>query len=319
MNKAERVVCFFDINMSAFSKQFSLPNPLSVRRAFELIGEIDEAERVRIIAKGMVKFYVPSFVFDQEKNLIYMLVNRSDKTIADPVFSIPEKSKRRVAKKAIEEGQDFSAHIVIKLPDDDMDSALLLLEYCPKINIVAVTRLFNTLLKFAKSNSPQDYVQPHPDGSIDSSGNSRMINVTHKFDSQGHVSDELKIDLNKGKVDFLELITEKDHCKPFDERDYIKEKHKSLFLTLDENKNIADKFNWIKRVLNNQKSAYDYARIKFKTCENISRNVKTNLDLNMTVENVYLKKAKLAGFTEELQSSYEKCSQTILEKMIPLL
>jgi hypothetical protein len=312
MKKAERLVYFYDMSMAAFSRTFEAPASISVRRAFELMEMVPKDQRIRESAKGQQTLYVVDW--EVQDGLLCILVSQSDKTMSDPVFTVPKENKRRTAEKEDKEGQDFSVHIVVKLPDNDLDSALLIVEQCSGLGVFVVQRLFNQILKDAKVFSPEDYEQFHPDGAIDDKGLPKKLNVVHKCEFQGHLSDELKDDLNHGKVQAIELITDKDRYASFDEAGYIKEKCKTLVLTLkDEEHPIEDKYDRIVKVFKQQHDQYDHAKIKFKTPEGIDRTVDMNTAEGLA--QAYVKKAKLEGFQVDLKSSYENFCPAILDKM----
>ncbi len=312
MKKAERLVYFYDMNMTAFSRTFDAPKSISVRRAFQLMEMIPKDQRIKESLKGQQTLYLADW--EVQDDLLCILVSKSDKTISDPVFTVPKEKKRRTAEKEKEEGQDFSVHIVVELAKNDQDSALIAIEQCAGLGVFVVQRLFNKILKDAKELSPDDYEQLHPDGAVDENGKPKKINVVHKCEFQGHLSDELKYDLNHGKIQAIELITEKDRYTNFDEAGYIKEKCKTLVLTLrDEEHPIKDKYDRIVQVFKKQQKEYDHAKIKFKTPEGIPRTV----DMSTTegIAQAYVKKAKLDNFEVELKSSYEKFCPAILNKM----
>ena len=273
---------------------------------------VPKDQRIKESAKGQQILYVADW--EVQDNLLCMLVSKSDKSISDPVFTVPKEKKRRTAEKDEKEGQDFSVHLVVKLPENDQDSALVVIEHCAGLGIFVLDRLFNQILKDAKDLAPNDYEQFHPDGAMGDDGQPKKIKVVHKCEFQGHISDELKDDLNRGKVQAIELITEKDRYTIFDEAGYIKEKCKTLVLTLkDEEHPLKDKYDRILKVFNQQKDNYGHAKIKFKTPEDIDRTV--DMDTAKGLAQAYVKKAKLDGFDVDLKSSYENFCPQILGRM----
>lgn len=238
--------------------------------------------------------------------------------MSDPVFTIPAEGKRRTAEKLEEEGQDFSVHVLIQLPVDDLNPALVLVEYCAGLGMHVVRRLLNQILRDAKNLAPSEFEQFHPDGSVDEKGLPKKYNVTFSCDFEGHVSDDLKSDLDNGKIQSIELITEKEQHSNIDEDGYIKEKCKTLVLTLKDSENpVRDKFDRIKKVFKRKKDDYSRARIKFKTPEGIDRTVEMDTD-DASVYG-YVRKAKLDGFSVDLKSSYAEFCDEILGKMTELL
>jgi hypothetical protein len=109
MKKTERLVFYYDLSIRAESRTFEAPKPISVRKAFQLMELVPIENRLKETSKGREQLYVSDWKW--EGDIISILVNKSDKGISDPVFTIPQKKQRRTAEKQEEEGQDFSVHI----------------------------------------------------------------------------------------------------------------------------------------------------------------------------------------------------------------
>ncbi|PUA19154.1 hypothetical protein [Glaciimonas sp. PCH181] len=316
MKKTERLVFYYDLSIVAESRTFKAPKPISVRKAFELMEHVPIEQRIKLMSKGREELYVSDWKWDGD--IISILVNKSDKGMSDPVFTIPKEKKRRTAEKLDQEGQDFSVHVVVQLPQDELHPALVLVEYCTGLGIFVVQKGLNQILHDAKSLVPQDFEQFHPDGADDDNGRPKKYNVVFKCEFDGHISDDLKYDLDNGKIQSIELITEKEKYTNIDEDGYIQEKCKTLVLTLkDQDKPVRDKFNRLKVLFTNKKDDYSRARIKFKTPTGVDRTVE--MDTNDASAQGYVKKEKLDDFQFDLKSSYEKFCEVILEKMKALL
>jgi len=311
MKKRERVVFFYDVNIAASCRNFEAPQTISVKRAFELMELVPQDQRIKKFSKGNENLYVSAWVPDG--NLIKILINKSDKTLSDPVFTSPEEKKRRVVEKEKNEGQDFSVHVVIKLPEADTLDALMLIEHCPGLSANTVVRLFDQILIDAKKIAPTSFEQNHPDGSFDDSGNPKKLKRTFKCEIQGHISDELRNDIDNGKIHHIELISEKEQFTPFDDIGYIREKCKTLVLDVDDGKPVFKKFGKIADILKKKKDDYSKARIKFKTQAGIERHVE--LDTAQCLAEAYVRKERLDNFSIDLDSSYEKFCDEIMTEM----
>lgn len=314
MKKTERLVFYYDLSIRAESRTFEAPKPISVRKAFQLMELVPMEKRLKEVSKGREQFYVSDWKW--EGDIISILLNKSDKGISDPVFTIPPKKQRRTAEKHEEEGQDFSVHIVVQLPQDNQQAALVLIENCAGLGVFAVQRLLNQILHDAKQLKPLDYEQFHPDGAIDDKGKPKKYNVDFKCEFEGHISDDFKYDLDNGKIQSIELITEKEKYTNIDEDGYIQEKCKTLVLTLKD-EGVKGKFNKIKDVFIKKKDDYSRARIKFKTPTGVDRTVV--MDTNDVSAQGYVKKEKLDDFEFDLKSSYDKFCDALLERMKDLL
>lgn len=274
---------------------------------------VPKEQRLKELSKGRELLYVADWDWPEGEDAISILVNKSDKSISDPVFTIPREKKRRTAEKEDKEGQDFSIHMVVRLPENDLSPALVIFEYCPGLTAFTVQKLLNGILKDAKKLSPAKFEQIHPDGSLDEKGKPKKYNVTFKCDLDGHVSDALKSDLDNGKLHSIELITDREQHTPFDEDGFIVEKCKTLVLIPQDDAGIVNKFSRLKKVFNNQKDDYNKARIKFKSPEGLDRTIE--MDTENGLANAYVKKGKLDGFGVDLKSSYDCFHEPTLEKI----
>lgn len=316
MKKTERLIFYYDLNIDADSRTFKAPKPISVRKAFELMELVPKEQRIKQMSKGREELYVSDWKWDGD--IISILVNKSDKGMSDPVFTIPKEMKRRTAEKQDQEGQDFSVHVLIQLPQDALQPALVLIEFCSGLGVFVVQKLLNQILYDTKKLVPQEFEQVHPDGSVDNNGKPKKYNVAFKCMFDGHISEDLKYDLDNGKIQSIELITEKEKYTNIDEDGYIQEKCKTLVLSLkDEDKSIKDKFNILKKVFTEKKDDYSRARIKFKTPTGVDRTVE--MDTNDASAQGYVKKEKLDDFDFDLKSSYDEFCDAILGKMKELL
>jgi hypothetical protein len=134
----------------------------------------------------------------------------------------------------------------------------------------------------------------------------------------GHISDDLKHDLDHGKLHSIELITEKEQHTLFDEDGYIEEKCKTLVLIpKDDDAGIVNKFSRVKKIFTGQKDNYSKAKIKFKTPTGLERTVE--MDTVEGLAQAYVKKEKLDGFEFDLKSSYEQFNEPTLTKIKELL
>lgn len=316
MKKTERLVFYYDLSISANSRTFEAPKPISVREAFKLMQLVPQDQMLKEMSKGKEFLYVSDWNWTGD--IISILINKSDKGMSDPVFTVPKLKKRRTAKKEEEEGQDFSVHLVIQLPQNDFEPTLVLIEHCTGLGVSTIKKLLNQLLVDAKKLSPNNFEQLHPDGAFDKNGKPKKYQVVFQCELDGHISDDLKYDLDHGKIQSIELITDKEQFTPFDADGYIKEKCKTLVLTLkDEDHPLQDKYDRIVNVFKTNKDDYSQAKIKFKTATGVGRTV--NMDTAEGLAQAYVKKEKLDGFEFDLKSSYEQFSDPILGKMKDLL
>ena len=316
MKKRERMVYFYDVVITAASQTCATPSPITVSRALEIIKKLPVEQRSQAYSYGRQNFYIADWD-DSQPGYLSLLINKSDQEISDPVFSVPAKKARRIVEKEDDEGQDFSVHVLIKLPEDATQPALALVEACNGMGITLLQRFMSKLIDNAKPLTAEAFVQNHPDGSIDDNGQPKKCNVKFYFRFDGHISDELLDDLNAGKIQSIELITDKEKETPFDEEGYIVEKTKSVMLqTLDEKHKIANKGKKIFDLIAKRKTDYSKARIKFVTNTGVPRTV--DVDAENEANNKYIKRERLVDFEADLKGSYDKLHGELVSQMMKL-
>ena len=97
MKKKERLVFYYDLSISVSSRVFSAPKSISVKKAFELMQLVPLEQRIKEFSKGHELLYVSDWEWTD--STISILINKSDKEMSDPVFTIPKENKRRTAEK----------------------------------------------------------------------------------------------------------------------------------------------------------------------------------------------------------------------------
>lgn len=311
MSKSERRILFYDLKSTAGSRTFDSPTPLAVDRLFKLMELVPIDDRRLELSKKTQTIYVSKWKLAGDD--IHILVNRSDQTIPDPIFSVPATNSRRTVEKEGDEGQDFSAHILIRLPSLATDPALMLIEQCPGLSAELIGKLFKAILKLARDLSPTDYVQQHPDGSLDEHGKPRTYNLRFGFTVDGHISPDFAADLNRGRIHSIELITHRKLNTPFDTDGYFTEDMRTVKLVLDSGSVVKNIANSVMSVVQQNKQTYDEAKVRFTAPDGeLERTV--ILDTNGVPDN-YVKKEIISGFDTELKSSYEDFNKEILDKM----
>lgn len=314
MKKSERMVLFYDLVPLASSRTFDAPAPLSVRRVIKLLEMVPKDLRVLRRAKGANTIYLNDI--EVTGKFAKILINKSDKRIPDPVFTDPSKKARRRVGKHADEGQDFSAHVVIRFPDDDAYPALMLVEQVAGISISVVVDLLRKTLKAARFVSPGDFLQVHPDGSIDSKGAPKQYRVTHSVEAEGHPSDTFTSDLNAGEVQYVEL-TSRRHKGGFDTTGYFVEDREMIVLkpsiSIKRPQNLT---KHVMSVVTGKKKDYTKARIKFKLANGEPRHV--DVDLDDELPEKYVKRMMIGSFAADLESSYDNLHPELVNKMVYL-
>ena len=318
MKKTERQVLWYDIRIKATSKTIEAPKPIEIKKAFKIIEKLENRERYVDSSDKQEHYYISDWKSKNETALI-ILINKSDKSVADPIFFDVSSRERREVTKTLTEGQDYSSHILIKFDDKNKFEATMLLEYCPGFGGATMIKYtLNQLMKKAKSHSPSEFTKNHPDGSLEENGEIRKYSVNYSFILDGHPSDSFIQDLEEGELKGLDLITKENISPGFDEDSYLQEDRVTLLVKPKKDASRKKKlYDIIKDYLRKRQDKYEYAKIRFTGPDGIHRTV--NLQREDDKSSIYIKKSIIDEFSEDLKSSYEKVQQEIADKMEKLL
>lgn len=272
---------------------------------------------------GAINFYCSDF---QIKNDRYeFLINVSNSTLSDPVFSGKQNRRktRRIIQKnvTLNEGLDFSSHVIIQLPSsdiNDLNEALILIECIDGLHINNIIKFFNYCLKKVQNSNLSEFQQLDPSGGIDASGNPLVINVDYKLEHRINPTPDIIAMINSSSVKNLILIDDRTINTPLDERGYFTESEKSLNVSVSEQLNKSlNKWQSIKNFIFRQKRDYQHARIILRQDENkpIKKiDVETSGDFTNAISQSFYIKTSV-----DLLSSYEKFCEPILIEMRKLL
>jgi hypothetical protein len=316
MKKNERIVQYYDVSISARSRTFDAPEAISVKRALDILDSIPMEQRATRRGRGTQTFYISAW--RKEGRSVLILINKSDQGIADPVFTIPIRGSRRTAAKRQEEGQDFSAHVLIKPNPDPLQPALMLVEQCPGLSGMTIGNLLSTFMRTAARLTPENFVQIHPDGSVDENGKPATYNVRFKFEVLGHPSEDFVNDLNRGALSSLELITSRVKGGAIDDSHYLVQSRASVVLKVSPQiQRPADLAGHVLDLITNKQKDYSTARLTFKI-PNSQREQSVEIDAETGIPEKYIKRMVMNNFALPLEGSYANFNEEVVRRLLVL-
>ena len=312
MKKNERLILFFDLEITAESKDDLSPKPLSIKEAFGILERIPKENRIKYTSNEREALYISEI--RQENETIAVLINKSDTTIADPVLSNPKIKERRIVSKTPNEGQDYSSHILLITNENDPSQALALVESCQGLGPSTIKLALESIIKNAESTEPENFKRVHPNGEVDKNGNLRKYKIRHVFNFKAHPSEQFKHDINNGTIHSIELISRRINNQSFDTEGHFHEESNTLRIKPANKRSLIGRaFSPLSKMLESKSNDYDQARIRFKTPEGLERTISYDLHTPSSLE--YVKKEIINNFQEDLKSSYDTIHPTIKKKM----
>lgn len=316
MKPTERNIYFYDLLPKAGSPTLENPKPLSLEKMLELLGGLTDAQRKQSRSNSQRTYAVSDW--KSHGNRVAFLFRMSDRSIADPFFSDLDADARRKAQKILREGHDFSSHILIELPANPVDPAVMLMERTPGITLPRVMVVLKLLLRKARPSAKNLFLQPSVDGALDDDGNPILHKINYWIDAEGHISQKLADDLNHGAISQVELITNRHREEPFDHDAYLVNDEEVITLKVNKKyKGLKDKFKKVTQIFEDRKGEYEKARIKFTTATGTAGLIKWDADYGISDQ--YLRKEIIRNIDPPMESSYASCRDDVLTRMSLLL
>ena len=323
-NKNRRRIAMFDLEAVTSSRKSDNPNRIGVQKTLDLLQKIPKDDWILTLWDSQVTFYCSDFKIEHLNNVIIyeFLLNISNRTLSDPIFTgqnRPGRTRRIIIKNLNDlEGKDVSIHVIIKLPENPLDTALMLVEAANGLTISNIVKFFNKVIKKnVKDKFPDEFKQTDPSGACDTKGNPLLINVDYKFEYRVHANQDFIDMINHGRVKNIFLIDEREYQTPLDQNGYFTEKRKVLEVSASGLDGIKSKWDKIKNLFSSKKSQYGSAKIVLGADENRpEKNIDFDISGSLTHiigQNFYI------NSDVELLSSYEKFCDPILSEMKKLI
>ena len=230
----ERLITFFDLKLSAYAnsggQKYDIA-PVSLNTLVVQIEAMKAAGQCPRSGRGSAEtLYLADIQVDTGRTKVALLINRSDKDASDTVYSDPAANIVRSFPKLGDEGNDFSAHVVIKLIQTG-NSYLTILEVAPGLASGRVCSFLNFLFKFCVRINTSAFKVPHPNASTDRQGRAIAVTAYQKAALLGHPSQDFVNTLNSGILESIELIDTRKVGLNWDTSGHTKEIARAIFLS----------------------------------------------------------------------------------------
>lgn len=259
-------------------------------------------------------WHIADIEFAPDQSSVCILVNRSDKLGADPAISDPGTGHFAVTPKINDQGNAFSAHVVIKLAPTTDATYIALIEDALGIGSGDIAMLLKLVTKAAAKLDREFFMCNDPSGDP---ALRRFTEYTYAF--QAHPSDQFEQELNSGKLSGIELIELFPLPVEFDGIAGTREKKKVTHLTMEDAPvPLFDRLQEIGRAARGQNVGQ--LRVIFKDTANFYRTV--DLDtatMDLVNEDRFVKKAKLEGFAQKLSTGYKSINPETFAKIRVLI
>jgi hypothetical protein len=310
---------FFDLRLTAYANSGGAKYELPPFPLVSLLNHVQDAKVAGLTLRPNKAqseiFYLADIQIDAANSRASLLINRSDRDASNAVYSDPEENHFRNVPKQGKEGNDFSAHLVIKL-NATSSSSLALLEVSPGLSSRKIEGFLNGLFRHCVRTNRASYQLNHPNGACNASGTPLKVTAIHKAEFRGHPSTQFVSELNQGVLESIELIDMRKLGLPWDTHAQTKEVSRSILLKSNPNGTGTNFQRVLDAVHLGHSREYASAKVKFKTETKIPRTVLLETEhAHLANDELFVKKETVSGFSALLESSYQVLHPEICGKM----
>lgn len=270
----------------------------------QLSSKIQAKETFQLINKETAAISINDVRMDDENQIVHILTQYSDATEADPAFKHLKSNDLRVAAKEPGEGIARSAHIAFSLihRNNKPSVYLTLLEQATNLGRSKIAPFLT-----AQCKKFCDFFYEHEDA---------IKTRRPFFVMSGHASQQLRDDLENGKLLGIELISYKKHSS-FDETDYVKPDKWSVHLKVIKEPSGKVALNIINEYLPFAKlQKFDDIRVQFKNEK--QRIVPVPLDQEDAGDALYSRVEKIK-LSEPIPQCVDLLNNEIVNRMTELI
>lgn len=318
MRTNERTVHFYDLILESHTPSGGVENPSCAPLSVMLSGLTSlNPKGHALIERGDVMIEIADWKYQSAKGYLKILINRADRNASDVAFKNFKTKNIRKGGKTVEEGVDYSSHIIIK-PQPGQPRALVLMTMGAGVTALMIQKMFNVLSRLLNSAAthPAIFSFPHPSGEMDSKGSPVAYKVRYRYHCVAHQGALLEDALKNGEFVAMELIAHE--YRGFDAGGNLQVKRQSISIAAENPAVItaAGLKNAIKHFIRNKPDhQYDSAKVIYKGTagDTHTATLKTNdLDAAFTRKQVI----SLPTAVEQQQSTFSSVVISEMEKLL---
>lgn len=314
MKRTERTLYFYDLHIGSRAVHARPPLISELVDAWRAMFQDQDAVILR--DRGAIVFRVGDLRIDEETQMLSILIRKSDQNAPDAAYSDVDTGKIRFVRKNENEGGDTAAHFVVSLlPEADKpDTHMSMLEGVAGITHRHVQPLLNAVIRVACNHDPERFTYPDASGARHRDGSEKRHKFQPKIELRGHISENLTRDIERGKVQGLEL-TRSGAAAVFGGDQFLSEKEKALKVSVDENIPAQNRLQRLVQAMCSRSDDYSTGRIKFTDENDKSHKVDYDLQSGTPEQQLYIKSCKLEGIDPPLAQSSERVVEYFVDSV----
>ena len=288
MKRTKRTVYYYDVVVGCRATHAQPPDLAELAELWRDFYQSQEAVLLR--EHGNIIYRVGDVEIDNNERVARLLIRKSDINAPDAAYSNVETGEIRFAPKRENEGGDTAAHLLISLTQEQGSPHvyLCMLEAMTGISHRHVQPLLNTLIRYACGQDSQRFTYPDPAGGRHRDGREKRHSFKPKIELRGHTSDDLARDIERGRVNNLELVADRAQAQ-FGGDQYLREDTYSLSVKVDRNLPTQNRLGRLIQAMCSRREHFGTGRIRFRDENEKMHTVAYDLQTGAPEQQMYIK------------------------------
>lgn len=296
ISKHARDLLFYDMVVSRRTHLAPHP-PLSEMAALWVEAAEDLDAPIKEFEKGAVTCIIKDYQLDEKAKILTLLIEISDKNAPNTTYHDHVERTSETFEKNENEGNGFSAHVMIHLEEQKKNTYMTAIEVIPTVTPSRIQSILNWTVRRICKERPELFTYVKPGGS-----KKKLPYVPHIL-LAGHPSAAFIRDLEEGRINGMKLISTEEK-KPLGKKGYLKIEEYSAKVTVSKDIPEGERWKWLKKGAKMQKDRFPTARI-FVQPESGGKSFHVDIDSDSgtLIGQAYTKSKRLSGFDGMLHSS----------------
>lgn len=324
MKKNERTIQYFDLNISGKTLARDIPHTLAAPKTldelmyeFSVLRETNKA-RKKISTRSKQEFRLEHM--EERDDCWVLLLNVVDPEAAHPVIQKIEGTDddREVIELGDDRGIESSSHLIVFKEITEARKHLVLFEKSSALPFSKAIAFLNHLCRISAKHFNEAYKLPHPTGI-----EGRTFNVHCSLSFLAHPSEEFREELDKGVINGIKITSDMNVVKGYDSNVHSELIGTEIKMNVGRIAVALNGGNWghlQKAIQHGNTLESPFVRVSFTDSSNAGHTAILSTDTGQLWHaDKYVKKSRIEGFNNSLQTAFPIIHEGIRDKMLGLL
>lgn len=250
-------------------------------------------------------------IHNKTEKYFCLLLSLCDKSVPDAIYEEFDTGNTRKLVKTEDEGNPFSAHILINEKKLKHDTHSMVIERVPGLSTSVIRRYLRKIF------NDKQYMKTYE------GKNKNFIPYYPLFQINGHPSNTIRHALSDGILKDIELVSFNVKNDGFDEIDYIQEVKQKTTLIIKRGIETNTDDGWMENIIKKcRKENRQDMFIRIETKDKKIKQTRVNTDIDLKKESIldqfFIHNEIVNDFTPSLEQSHEEIRYDLVENMIEI-